>query len=871
MKKSLIALSAVLALSMMVGCNQQPNNPSSNSIVPDSSSNPDNSSNSSASSSSQEQTIKVTRVTVTPGNSKVYLSQGNTVQLTATVTPANATNRAVTWSSSNDSLATVDQNGLVTCLAKGTVRITVTSQDVSTIKDIATIDIKQYESQDDVLSALNQPLFYESYKRNTQSLDDVEDINGSQELSPAKYFKNVAGTRDMYRVGTDNAFKLDITGKITDEVGGDSVIPDPHVLVTISKWNKTGNKYDELTGQDLAAMASIAQDKKSIDFTNDAVGEQFKITVAADESYYGGVGDAYSPINLEVEVVKGVNVYDVNDLAIFDNDQPEWNAAKQAAGLADVVTEGIVLQSDITVTNDDVPQSLKYSEAEFNQYITDHSDDFDAWCLKKEVGATDGKALLVDSVKDNVDIFRRNTIENQEDFTLEGNYFKIDCSDIKQVYAFNNSLEKGNIATQYSPTEPDKGCDGSHSQLFAFNTRGVEQDTFVFGGDVAFKNVTVIGNGDLSNDDKYMGGLITFKFNSIDFVASNVLTSKSFTTFMPQIYIHDWESEATTSMLIDRSKCYDSYNSMLYIWGVENNIVTNSIMKRAGGAIALLDEANAADRSARLHGTPKVDCYNVDLDNPVTGLEPWFQAHKATALVANMKIFGNYQMGRWLGRNAYLHGDNMNIVTSGTDAEGKPADFLNLIAIDIDGREPLSNTLDKGSMLKGHFNVYNDADLTALAGSMDMAKMAFERPAGITDEQFIGLAAQSAFTTGNMLPVYRAMAESNKVEIDDPEHEGEKLTVSAQGIIAATLTGHAMLYDPQAGNGLVATLTQTGLNYKPFYADATGMGAEVAATDDSLLPILNGLASGQYMSIYLQPANEVEYIGAFIKMQRIGA
>ena len=870
MKKSLIAITALLAVSMMMGCNQQPSNPSSSSIAPDQSSSSGDSSESS-SSSSQEQTVAVESVTVTPGRSKVYLSEGDTVQLTATIAPANATNQAVTWTSSNTGVATVDANGLVKCLAQGTVRITVTSNDNSSAKDIATVEIKQYESQDDVLSALNQPLFYESYKRNTQSLDDVEDINGSQELLATKYFKNAQGTKDAYRVGVDNAFKLNITGKITDDQGGDSTISDPHVLVSIAKYNKTEKKYVDLTGQDLAAVASIATDNKSIDFTNDAVGEQFKITVAADKSYYASLGDGYSPVVLEVEVVKGVNVYNVNDLAVFDNDQPDWNAAKQAAGLDTIVTEGIVLQSDITVTNDDVPQSLKYSEAEVNQYITNHGDDFSSWCLKKQVSTAEGKALLVGSVKDNIDIFRRNTMENQEDFTLEGNYFKINCSGIKQVYAFNSSIENGNVSSQYSPAEPDKGCDGSHSQLFGFNDRGVEQETFVFGGDVAFKNVTIIGNGDLSNDDKYMGGLITFKFNSIDFIASNVLTSKSFTTFMPQIYIHDWESAATTSMLIDRSKCYDSYNSMIYVWGVENNIVTNSIMKRAGGAIALLDEVNASDRTARLHGDPKVDCYNVDLDNPVSGLEPWFQAHKATALVANMKIFGNYSLGRWLGRNAYLHGDHMNIVTNGTDAQGNPADFLNLIAIDIDGREPLSNTLDKGSMLQGHFNVYSNEELTALAGTMDMAKLALARPEGITDEQYVGYAAQNAATTGNMLPVYRAMAESNKVEIDDPEHEGEKITVSAQGIIAATLTGHAMLYDPQAGNGLVAALTQTGLNYKPFYADATGMGAEVAATDDSLLPILNGLASGQYMAMYLQPANEVEYIGAFIKMQKIGA
>ncbi len=54
---------------------------------------------------------------------------GQTLQLTATVAPANATNPAVTWSSSNPSVATVDTTGKVTAVANGTATITVTTED----------------------------------------------------------------------------------------------------------------------------------------------------------------------------------------------------------------------------------------------------------------------------------------------------------------------------------------------------------------------------------------------------------------------------------------------------------------------------------------------------------------------------------------------------------------------------------------------------------------------------------------------------------------------------------------------------------------------------------------------------------------------
>jgi hypothetical protein len=57
------------------------------------------------------------------------LTVGATETLTATVAPANATNLAVTWSSNNTAVASVDQNGKVTGVSAGTATITVTTQD----------------------------------------------------------------------------------------------------------------------------------------------------------------------------------------------------------------------------------------------------------------------------------------------------------------------------------------------------------------------------------------------------------------------------------------------------------------------------------------------------------------------------------------------------------------------------------------------------------------------------------------------------------------------------------------------------------------------------------------------------------------------
>ena len=62
---------------------------------------------------------------------KYYLEliEGETATITATVKPDNATNKTVTWSSSNPTIAAVDQNGTVTAVAEGTATITAKASD----------------------------------------------------------------------------------------------------------------------------------------------------------------------------------------------------------------------------------------------------------------------------------------------------------------------------------------------------------------------------------------------------------------------------------------------------------------------------------------------------------------------------------------------------------------------------------------------------------------------------------------------------------------------------------------------------------------------------------------------------------------------
>ncbi len=66
---------------------------------------------------------------------------GGTVQLTATVVPEDTTDdTTVIWTSSDEEVATVDENGLVTCLAEGTVVITATCGEFSAECTVTVVD-----------------------------------------------------------------------------------------------------------------------------------------------------------------------------------------------------------------------------------------------------------------------------------------------------------------------------------------------------------------------------------------------------------------------------------------------------------------------------------------------------------------------------------------------------------------------------------------------------------------------------------------------------------------------------------------------------------------------------------------------------------
>ena len=168
--------------------------------------------------------IAVTGITLS--ESFFILNEGENKTVVATIMPSNATNKALTWTSSDSSVASVDQNGKVTALRVGKATITATAVNgqkkacvvevKAPLKSISlsqtSITLKKGEKAN--LSVIYNPSYTTDDKKVTWTSDEryIADVSSTGEVET--YF--VGETKIHAKVGN---FEAICTVKVVDEDG----------------------------------------------------------------------------------------------------------------------------------------------------------------------------------------------------------------------------------------------------------------------------------------------------------------------------------------------------------------------------------------------------------------------------------------------------------------------------------------------------------------------------------------------------------------------------------------------------------------------------------------------------------------------------
>lgn len=187
--------------------------------------------------------VAVTGVTLNKDATSIVT--GLTETLIATIAPANATNKAVTWTTSNAAVATVSNTGVVTAVAAGNANITVTTADGS-FTDVCAVTV------------VNSPVAVTGVTLNKNSTSIVA---GAKEtlvatVAPANASnKNVTWTTSNSSVATVSA-----TGEVTAVAVGNA-----NITVTTTDGNKTAVCAVTVT-------AAPVVDRKTVTFSQAVTG-----------------------------------------------------------------------------------------------------------------------------------------------------------------------------------------------------------------------------------------------------------------------------------------------------------------------------------------------------------------------------------------------------------------------------------------------------------------------------------------------------------------------------------------------------------------------------------------------------------------------
>ena len=243
-----------------------------------------------------ESAVKVTGITL--NKTSATLDIGKTLTLKATIKPTNASNKNITWSSDNTSVATV-KDGIVTTKKVGTATITATAADGSGKKATCTITVtepkitvtgvtingKTNASQSirvgytiELKSAVtpsnaNQNVTWTSSNKNVATVDTKGNVTSK---SAGTAVITAASTQDKNKKATYTITVIQQVEKLELEQNVYQITKDKSIKInaTIKPANAQSDDIEwSIENSKIAKIASISKNKKTVKITGLKTGE----------------------------------------------------------------------------------------------------------------------------------------------------------------------------------------------------------------------------------------------------------------------------------------------------------------------------------------------------------------------------------------------------------------------------------------------------------------------------------------------------------------------------------------------------------------------------------------------------------------------
>lgn len=424
---------------------------------------------------------------------------------------------------------------------------------------------------------------------------------------------------DYLYAGTENTFHFRIKATGIDLEGNrltglKKVRTD--VTVSVLKYSN----WVVLSKEDVADYMTINTEDATFNFKDKATEEEaFRITVKAANPA-AGMEEANVSFTAEVKVIDAFNVYTAKELSAYDNSTAgnekvfDWTAIKQEAGVAGKTINAVILQSDISVTRNDVPAEVFWNK---------NSENFSSFSADKQA------ALLGSTIDRNGYGLYKRFISDGDEFQFIGNFFTVDFS------AFPKMVGEGKEASTLVDVEKQQIIT-SHFCAF-YNRKADESKNFTKQTTTNWKNVAFVGNGGLSEDPvesiANSGGLLMMKNNSISFEGNNTISNNFYIGYFFELGEEYGEFEG--NYVVDSCRGYYSYQCLFYMWGAKHTIIRDSEFKHASGPAIIADHvgANTSGDGGKIS---RIDVINSTIESKVTTASPWLINYGATEIITQI-------------------------------------------------------------------------------------------------------------------------------------------------------------------------------------------------------------------------------------------